>query len=40
MGFEQFAAFKAQLNQGTNRKEVASRLTSSPVDVTRELKDH
>ncbi|MFM0522107.1 ProQ/FinO family protein [Caballeronia jiangsuensis] len=38
MGFEQLAALKAQLNQGAKRKEVASRLTSSPVDVTREIK--
>ena len=38
MGFEQLAALKAQLNQGANRKEVASRLTSPPVDATREIK--
>ncbi|WP_075644180.1 ProQ/FinO family protein [Caballeronia zhejiangensis] len=38
MGFEQLAALKAQLDQGANRKKVASRSTSSPVDVTRELK--
>jgi ProP effector len=38
MRFEQLAALKAQLNQGAKRKEVASRLTSSPVDVTREIK--
>jgi ProP effector len=38
MGFEQLAALKAQLNQGANRKKVSSRSTSSPVDVTREIK--
>jgi ProP effector len=38
MGFEQLAALKVQLNQGANRKKVASRSTSSPVDVTREIK--
>jgi len=38
MGFEQLAALKAQLNQGTNRKEAVSRSKSSPVDVTRKIK--
>jgi ProP effector len=38
MGFEQLAALKAQLNQGANRRKVASHSTSSPVDVTREIK--
>ncbi|HKU26882.1 MAG TPA: ProQ/FinO family protein [Candidatus Sulfotelmatobacter sp.] len=38
MGFEQLATLKAQLNQGANRKKVAARSTSSPVDVSREIK--
>ncbi|MDR5769909.1 MULTISPECIES: ProQ/FinO family protein [unclassified Caballeronia] len=38
MGFEQLAALKAQLDQGADRKEVASRLTSPTVDATREIK--
>jgi ProP effector len=38
MGFEQLAALKAQLNQGTKRKDAVSRSTSSPADVTRKVK--
>ncbi|MDR5769856.1 ProQ/FINO family protein [Caballeronia sp. LZ028] len=38
MGFEQLVALKAQLNQGAKGKEVASRSTSQPVDVAREIK--
>ncbi|GAB5097879.1 ProQ/FinO family protein [Caballeronia sp. HLA56] len=38
MGFEQLVALKAQLNQGANGKALASRLTSSPVDATPDIK--
>jgi ProP effector len=38
MGFEHLAAPKAQLNQGASRKKIASRVTSPPVDVSREIK--
>lgn len=38
MGFEQLAALKVHRNQGANHKDVSSRVTSSPVDVPREIK--
>ncbi|SAK84263.1 ProP effector [Caballeronia fortuita] len=38
MGFEQLAALKAQLNQGSDRRKVASHVTSAPVGVEKEIK--
>jgi len=38
MGFEQLAALQAQLNRGESSKTVASRSTSSQVNVKREIK--
>ncbi|MEZ2354986.1 ProQ/FINO family protein [Caballeronia sp. RCC_10] len=38
MGLEQLAALRRQLNRGESSKPVASRSTSSQVEVTREIK--
>jgi ProP effector len=38
MGFEQLAALQAQLNRGESSKTLASRSTSSQVNVKREIK--
>jgi len=38
MGFEQLVALKAQLNQDAKGKKAASRRTSAPVGVEREIK--